>query len=455
MDRVSRQLAEHAASVRFEDLSPRAVESAKRATLDTVAATIAGSGEAAVRPAMDLAEAWGGKPEARVLAFGTQLPAPLAAWCNAIMARVLEIDDCTDFRPIHPSASAVPALLAIAGANGGVSGRDFIAALAVGQDIIIRLGLAVRVDAMESGRYNLFKVFGPTAAVARALGLEPEQTHNALGLAYAFACGEGQSAAEGAFSLPLQQGIVAQAAVTAALLAQKGSTGSKDFLFGRAGFFNAFEPDPDVDPLGDRLGDYFYGEEISIKPYSACRCCHEGIELAQRSYKKAGGSVPVRRARLTVAPNIKDFVGAHIEEATDSSSPTAAQFSLTFTVAAALTRGDFFLKELQPEVISDPDIRALAHRIEVVADPAFSTDFVVGRSSLEIETETGETFESEAELPLGNPSRSMDFDACVDKLEKCADFSINPPSKEAIERFAARVAELESLDDVSVLVEEF
>jgi len=453
VDKISAQLAKNVAEIRFEDLSDAAIESARRATLDTVGCILAGSSVKSVKPVVELATGWGGTKESRVLGFSSKLPAPLAAWCNGTMGRVLEIDDCTDFQPIHPSASAVPALLSIAEARGGVSGKDFLTAIAVAQDLIIRLGLAVRVNAMVSGRYNLFKIFAPVAAVARGLKLDVEQTHNALGIAYSYACGEGQSAPEGASSLALQQGIVAQSAIVATLLAEKGNSGSKEFLFGRAGYFNAFEPDPVMEPLTDRLGTHFFGEEISTKPYAACRCCHESIELAQRFFREAGGPVPVVGARLFVAPNIKDFVGDQIENATDSFSPTAAQFCLPFTVAATLTRGDFFLRELQPDVIGDKNIRALANRIEVISDPELLTDFVLGRTTLEIELEGREPVRLDTELPLGNPSKPMSFDDCVEKVQKCAAFSIEPPESEDLSRFITRVGQLEDLDDVACLTE--
>ncbi|PCI34222.1 MAG: hypothetical protein COB54_00030 [Alphaproteobacteria bacterium] len=453
MDRISALLARNVAETKFEDLSDAAIESARRATLDTVGCILAGSSVASIKPVVDLTTEWGGAEQSRLLGFSTKCPAPLAAWCNGMMARVLEIDDCTDFRPIHPTASIIPALLAISEARGGISGRDFLTAIAVAQDLIIRLGMAVRVDAMVSGRYNLFKIFAPAAAVSRALNLDVEQTHNALGIAYSYACGEGQSAPEGATSLPLQQGTVAQSALVAALLAEKGNTGSKDFLFGRAGYFNAFEPDPILPPLTDRLGSYYYGEEISVKPYAACRCCHEAIELAQRYFKTSPDTSSLESIKITVAPNIKDFVGGYIEEATNPYSTTAAQFSLPFTVAATLTRGDFFLRELQPDVIGNPHIRSLAQRVEVIADPEMATDFVLGRAVLEIKAKDRDPVILETSIPPGNPSKPLDFEDCMEKVLKCAEFSINPPGQGELEIFFAKVKNLENLEDVANLTE--
>ncbi len=453
---LSRRLAEHVAGVRFEDLGAGAVDNAKRATLDTIGAMLAGTSVPAVGAVIELAAGWGGKAEARVVGQDLRLPAPLAAWCNGVLARVLEIDDCIDDQPVHPSASAVPLLLALAEARGGLPGRDFITALALAQDLIIRLGRATRVNAMISGRYNLFKIFGPTAAAARVLGLDVEQTQHALGIAYASVQGEGQSALDGAFALPLQQGNVAQAALVAALLAERGSTGSEDFLFGRMGFFNVFEPDPIMAPLTEGLGEYFLGEELSVKPYSACRCCHPALELVQRYRAEQGlgpkGNEPIAGATVTVNPGVHGLVGAHIEDMADPYSTTAAQFSLPFNVAATLIRGDFFLTELAPEVIADAEIRALSKRIEVVADVAMDTATVLGRTRLEIKAESGAPITMEAEFPLGNPANPLSFADCAEKLRKCAAFAARPPAAAAIDGLIESVGELEKASDVSDLL---
>jgi 2-methylcitrate dehydratase PrpD len=198
------------------------------------------------------------------------------------MARAREIDDCLDFLPVHPSASTVPALLALAEWKGGMSGRDFLTGLAVGQDLMIRMGLSLRRNGLQSGRNNMFRIFGSTAALAKAMGFEVAEVRNALGVAFSFAVGDGQSALDGSLTLRLQQGIAAQGAVLSMLLTSKGFTGAHDFLLGKFGYFRAFEPNPRIEYLTKDLGKSFYGDQISIKPYSACRAAHSAINLALR-----------------------------------------------------------------------------------------------------------------------------------------------------------------------------
>lgn len=453
MDSISRGIGEYVASVRFEDLSPAAVTSAKRSTLDTMGAMVAGSTAPGVDTVVNLAKGWGGTEEAHLVGFGHPLPAPLAVWCNGTMARALEIDDCVDFLPVHPSASSVAALLSLAELKGGLSGPDFLTALAVGQDLIIRMGLAVRQNAMQSGRNNLFKIFGPTAALARAMGLGPAEAQNALGLAFSFAVGDGQCALDGALSLRLQQGIVAQGALLSVLLSSRGFTGAKDFLLGSYGYLRAFEPDPRLEYLTQDLGKEFYGERITIKPFSSCRATHASINLALNLRNETNiGIKSIQRITVRTNPEISQLVGEPRDAKIAPDSVPTAQFSIQYTVAAALIRGDVFLKELEPDSIKDDEILDLASRVYVEPDPSLRTDFVLGRTVMEIDLEGQPSLMQEIELPLGNPSHPIKYDACAEKFRKCTLYSVNPLQAACVEELIEKVSRLQNLQDVSVLM---
>jgi 2-methylcitrate dehydratase PrpD len=453
MDSVSKMIGEYVARARFEDLSPAAVASAKRSTLDTMGAMVAGSTAPGVDTVVNLAKGWGGTEEAHLVGFGHRLPAPIAVWCNGTMARALEIDDCVDFLPVHPSASSVAALLSLAELKGGLSGPDFLTALAVGQDLIIRMGLAVRKNAMQSGRNNLFKIFGPTAALARAMLLGPAEAQNALGLAFSFAVGDGQCALDGALSLRLQQGIVAQGALLSILLGSRGFTGARDFLLGNYGYLKAFEPDPRLEYLTQDLGKEFYGERITIKPFSSCRATHASINLALKLRNETNIDIrSIQRITVRTSPEISQLVGEPRGAKIAPDSVPTAQFSIQYTVAAALIRGDVFLKELEPDSIKDDEILDLASRVYVEPDPSLRTDFVLGRTVMEIDLEGQPSLKQEIELPLGNPSKPMKYEACAEKFRKCTLYSVNPLQATCVEELIEKVSLLQDLQDVSILM---
>jgi 2-methylcitrate dehydratase PrpD len=453
LDDVSPRIAQHVAQTQFEDLTSAAVSSARRSTLDTLAAMLAGSSAPGIETVVNLASGWGGAAEATLMAFGRKLPAPAAAWCNGTMARALEIDDCVDFLPVHPSASAIPALLALAELRGNLSGREFITALTVGQDLIIRMGLAVRQNAMQSGRNNLFKIFGPTAAVARALRLEPDRVRHALGISFSHAVGDAQCALDGALTLRLQQGIIAQGALISGLLAENGFTGARDFLLGRWGYLEVWEPEPRLEYLTESLGREFYGERITIKPFSSCRATHPSIDLVlSLTGKHKLNPESIRQITVRTSPEIHNLVATPHEVKIRPDSVPTAQFSIQYTVAAALLRGDMFLAELEPTLFSEEKFVDLADRVKVEPDPALRTDVVLGRTLVEMVSEDGAVVSGDIEHPLGSPQRPLSYDDCAAKLRKCAEYAVQSPSTDKLDRLIDRVRHLEVLDDVSVLM---
>ena len=67
----------------------------------------------------------------------------------------------------------MPAALAVAQAIGGVSGKEFLLAQAIGCDLVCRLGLAFTTNLDTYGWYPppILSAFGATAAAAKLLGL--------------------------------------------------------------------------------------------------------------------------------------------------------------------------------------------------------------------------------------------------------------------------------------------
>lgn len=453
MDTESKKLGEYVAAARFEHLSPEAVFAAKRSTLDTLGAMLAGSTAPGIDTVVKMARGWAGTKEAHLVGYGDELPAPLAAWCNGTMARALEIDDCVDFLPVHPSASAVPALMALAEYKGGLPGKDFITALAVGQDLIIRMGLAVRQNAMQSGRNNLFKIFGPTAALSKAMGFGAEEAQNAIGLSFSFAVGDGQCALDGALSLRLQQGIVAQGALLSVLLTTEGFSGARDFLLGKYGYLKAFEPDPRLEYLQNDLGKKWYGEQITIKPFSACRATHASIDLALQ-FRNEWAPDPEHIEHITVrtCPEVAQLVGEPHEVKIRPESVPTAQFSIQYTVAAAILYGDVFLKQLESDSIRDSAALDLASRVFVESEQNLRTDLVLGRTQMQIKLLGKSAVQRELEFPLGNPARPMQFDACAEKFTKCAAYAASHMTPKRLNEVIEMVSRLEELEDIRGLI---
>lgn len=445
-------MVDRVVSTDYQRLPPEAVTAARRAIIDTVGVMLAGSSAPVSGLVADAIGRLGSGGDTTIAVFGRKAPANMAVLANATLARAMDIDDVTDAFPLHPGVIVVPPALAMC-EQRVTTGRELVAAVAVGQDLLIRLAYATGQNPVFSGRYNLFRVFGATAAAGRLLGLDREQMANAMGLAYCRASGETQAFQEGTMSLCIQEGAAAQAGVESALYAREGITGSRNILEGPRGFYGAFEPEPRLDALTDDLGVAFRGVDISIKPYASCRSSHAAVDLALglanehglELAKIAGVTVRVNSIthRLTCDP---------LEQKLRPKNQSEAQFSLPFIVAAALIRGDFFIDELTDVARGDEEILRLATRVKPVLDPECETGSALGTTVMEIETSDGQRFSATKAFPKGNPKNPMSLEDCLEKFRKCARYACRPFPDSQLDEIVEMLSNLEDLQDTRELV---
>ena len=215
---IAESLAERIVCVRYDVLPEDAVHWARVAILDTVGCTLAGASEPCARIVARVTASNG-----PCLVFGTdQRMAPLdAALINGTASHALDFDDCSDTLGGHPSAPILPALFALSETRA-VDGRAFVAAYVAGWETETRIARGINFHHYEKGWHPTatIGVFGSTAACCHLLGLAPDVTAKALGLAASFA--SGVKANFGTMSKPLHVGHCSRNGMLAALLAADG-----------------------------------------------------------------------------------------------------------------------------------------------------------------------------------------------------------------------------------------
>src|SRR5690606_13766144 len=99
----------------------------------------AGASETSSRIVAGLAQEWSAPGPCTVLGARDGATAPLAALANATSAHALELDDTHREATLHPGVCVIPAAYAIAQQQGR-AGKDFVLAVALGYELMIRLG---------------------------------------------------------------------------------------------------------------------------------------------------------------------------------------------------------------------------------------------------------------------------------------------------------------------------
>lgn len=422
---LSRRIAEHMATVRFGDLPPKAVTAAKRSLLDALGVMLAASrmGEG-VAAFTDIARQAGPGPSS-VLGCGFAAPPMMAAFANGAMAHALDYEDSHDAAPIHPNAALVPAVLALAQANG-VDGQTVLTALAAGCDLSCRIATSLTTDIAEAGWYPppILGALGAAAGCARLLGLDADGVAATMSLILCQISCSGEIKVSPHTQLrAVRDAFPAQAAVAAALLAARGIRGFEAPLEGKSGFFRLFADGRfDADRLVDRLGGHWLGSDISFKPWPSCRGTHAAIEaaLALRTQVDPAG---IEEIVLTISP-VQTMLCLPRAQRLAPATAIDAKFSLPFTVAQAFIHGDVTLDSFDPAARADAAVLALAARVRHQVDESMT----MTAAGVEVAASDGRRLAQKVDVPLGHPSHPVSDERLQAKFQDCAARAVMPVS---------------------------
>ncbi len=446
-------------NIQFADLPPEAVSITKDQVLDFFGVALGGSGEVGVGEMRDLVLEWGGAPQSTILRFGDKLPAPNAAQVNATMAHSLDFDDVHEDAIMHPGVVAIATALAMSEYVGGVSGKEFIAAIAVGTDFICRLGLATRPgESIHQYGWHLTTLFGYMTAAgiaARLLGLDETGITNAIGIGYHQSSGNGQCVKDGALTKRMGPGMAVRGGIASALMAKRGITGARNCLEGAAGMYHVYHGHSySRERLLADLGTRFEGINVSIKPYPCCRGVHPSIDAAlalvrRRDIKPAD----VKSIVIYCGEATYGLLGVPLEVKARPRNFVDAQFSLAWGVATAIARRRAVVDDFTPEAITSPDILAIAAKIDVQNDPALDRgDQGMEPARVQITMNDGAVFSEQVDLPTGTPGRPLAFADIERKFNDCLAHAGQPISAAKAEQLVETVARLEHVEDVRGLI---
>ena len=365
MSTSSELLGAFAASLELDVIEPDLIAKVKDHLLDTIGVGCAGLSDPQAREVAGVVQRWGGQPQAAVIGLPVRLPAPKAAFVNALHARIHTFDDTHEAGPSHPGSAVVAAALAAA-ETAHASGRTFVAALLAGYEIATRVSAALGTTHYAAGFHSTGTAtpFGAAAAAARACGLDALRTTAALGLAGEAAIGLRQYQDDGSMlDTALNGARGAELGVTAAAFAAVGAAGPRGVLDGRWGVLNVMSGGSAV-PLTAELGTRWQFADTKVKPYASCRFTHGPVAAlrAARLDPQRIASVEIVTFRASV-------------EVSDRPRPRdRMEAILSHQLAAALALLD---RPIVPDEFDAPDaiVRALAERVRVRHDPALDAAY--------------------------------------------------------------------------------
>jgi 2-methylcitrate dehydratase PrpD len=369
---ATRQLAEYASGLRFQDLPGSVVQRAKDAIADTVAAIAFGAHLPWSRMIVDYAKKRGAGGKSAVFApGGARLQAPMAAFANGALAHAFEMDNLTwPNTGVHPGATMAMPAIAVA-QERGIGGRELVTAMVAACEVGLRVGRATKHNNEGRGFHapGTTGPFGGAIAAGRLMKLDADKMTNALGVAGSLACGllEFAKSGTGAMVKRMHLGRAAESGVLAASLAEQGFTGPGSVLEGPFGFLNVYCGDNDVGALTRGLGEEWATLRIMLKRFPVHITSHTSVQAIQDLRREHGydaGEV----AAIHISGNQKMATVNNIPSPSDL---MMAQYSLPFCVALAHHHEIRDPASFNNKTFHDHAIRGLAQRVSIeVSDEA-------------------------------------------------------------------------------------
>lgn len=361
MGTTEERIARFIVKTKDEEVPPEALLTARDAAFDCVGVALAGAAQPLGKMMLEMTREEGGNPEATVIGGGLRTSPTMAALANGTLAHALDYDDMGSFG--HPSVALLPPVLAL-GEKLGASGREVLNAYVIGFEVAANLSAASHYVQTERGFHStaFFGTMGATAAAAKLLKLDVEQTVMALGIAGSMPAGVVQNF--GTMVKPLHAGMAARNGVLAALLAKKGYMGTDSIFESKVGFFSTYVGDGNYD-LGkavNGLGNPFcLQDKLVVKKYPCCGTNHSALDSILSLMREESLSFEdIAQVTVEGLPYL-----SHVLLYPQPKQGINGKFSIHYNVAAAILDGKVAIDSHSDQMLHRPLVKEALAKVHV------------------------------------------------------------------------------------------
>ncbi len=417
----------------FSDLPADAVRHARTFLADTLAVGVAGKCNPASDKILAAAQQWDGDRTGtcRILGReGIRLSSHSAAVMNGFQIHALEWD------ALHEPSVVIALCTTTATLLSEVEERpvpldEMLLALIVGVETAVLFGAAAKTEP-RFFRPSAAGLMGAAMAIGRLRKFDRMQMTNLMGIAYSQVSGTMQAHWEGSETLPLQIGIAARAALTAADLVTHGMTGPHDVVDGKFGYFKLIEQGENLNAHFNAWGNPWKITEVAHKPFPAGRATQATLTALMDMRADHDFEMENVASLTAYVPSlIKLLVGRACKP---DMQPAYARLCLEFVAPMMIRQRKVDPALFTTESFSNPQTLDDAAKIHVILndnpDPnALSPQKIV------LELNDGRTIEQTVDIPFGSPLRPLSRADELTKVSQCfaaADFDRDPKDLFAI-----------------------
>lgn len=367
------KLAAFVQSRRYSDLSKEAIQELKIRLLDALGCAIGALNGEPVKMIKAQINDFGGNPLASLIGGGKTAP-DRAAFYNSALVRYLDYNDSylAKKETCHPSDNIGSILAAAQYADK--SGKDFLTALAIAYQVQCRLSDVAPVRS-RGFDHTVQGAYGAAAGAAYALGLNEQQTANAIAIA-ATAYNALRVTRTG--NLSHWKGLAFPStgwtSTHSAFLALRGITGPAEVFEGNKGFKETISGDFRIDWEKEDL------EKVTgtiIKKFNAEIHSQSTLEGIQDLVTKYHFEVSdIERIELNTFDVAYNIIGGGEEGGKKNiRTKEEADHSLPYMMSVLLLDGNVLPAQYLPERIQKEDVQQLLLKVQVNENKAYSDRF--------------------------------------------------------------------------------
>jgi 2-methylcitrate dehydratase len=434
MTSITRQMADFAINLNYEDIPAPELKEAKRFLLDSVGCALAAVDNEDMAAIYRFIDKLGGTPEASLIGTGAKTNAANAALMNSLLVRALDYNDIYwEQDPSHPSDIIFGAISPAEALGKG--GKDALVGILIAYELEMRWCLACFPGVREVGWHHatLTQFVSPFVA-GRIYDLDADQMVAAAGISGSshFTLG-GVVAGHLTNMKNTADPLATQAGVLAALMAREGYSGPVEVIEGKEGFQHVIHNvtlKPEI--LLEDLGTRFLITECAYKAFPTEALTHQPISAVLNIMDKQD----------LVA---EDLTEIHIQTTTrgadilsdpskyDPQTKETADHSLPYCIAAAAADGGLWPTSFEEEKLFDPRVRALLPKIKVVANKEIDDLFPgVKRAIATLTTQDGRRFTETVDYAKGSPQNPMSDKEIIAKFRANASGAVSQARQDEI-----------------------
>jgi 2-methylcitrate dehydratase len=378
-DEVGELIADYVVNVSGK-LDARAERAAKAALIDSIAVAVAALRHPAAQNAHKHAYRFPADGTGCVI-WGTSKRATpeLAALTNGVLLRCHDYNDFFVGRRNSGHSSDILSGVIAAAEWTNAPGKELLSAVAVGYEMV-----AAAFDAFSTAQggwdYTNLMALGSTAAIARLLGLNADQTREAMGMTAIphFASDEiesGELNRRGDLSMwkRFNGADAVRNSLQACLLAQAGVEAAVRPFSGKCGFVQKMNmKDDPVPALRERLDPRLPLRRVSeafMKRWPVGSVAQSAIQAAIDARSRIKDLSRIEQIRVFAEEGAYDHLVKIRQDPWNPISRETADHSLPYIVAAAVLDGTIGVNSFTPKVVLNPERQAFIKKVTCTPAP--------------------------------------------------------------------------------------